>query len=472
MMLLSEVAAAVQGRLVGDDAHIEGVSIDGRSVPDNGLYVALKGERVDGHDYIGQAVKNGAVAALVERSISTSVAVVEVNDVRQALVDLASYWRKRFFGKLIAVTGSNGKTTVKEMLASIMSQCGPTLATQGNLNNELGVPLTLLRIRPDKHQYAVIEMGANHMGEIKRLCEMARPDVALINNVGQAHLEGFGSIEDVVAAKSEIYQGLGEEGTAIVNADDAFADAFIDNAKPHQCILFSCRSEADVTGELLGISDKGMPDIRLMSSSGEVCVRLPLLGEHNAMNALAAATTALAAGAGLSEIKQGLEKVRSVPGRLNVKSGLWKMLVIDDTYNANPSSCAVALAALGLFPRKKVLVLGDMGELGKDEQALHNEVGRMAYAEGIDDIFTLGELAQHAADVFSDEHGHKFFDMTKLLDDLLARAKSGELTGAAILIKGSRFMGMERVVDAITKKVADAGNAGGESRNPALMASD
>ncbi len=472
MMLLSEVAKAVQGRLVGDDTYVEGVSIDGRSMPDNGLYVALKGERVDGHGYIEQAVKNGAVAALVEKSVTESVAVVEVRDTRQALVDLASYWRERFVGRLIAVTGSNGKTTVKEMLAAIMGQRGPTLATPGNLNNELGVPLTLLRIRPGKHQYAVIEMGANHVGEIKRLCEMARPDVALINNVGRAHLEGFGSIEDVVTAKSEIYQGLCKKGTAIINADDAFVHTFIDNAKPHQYVSFSRRSKADVTGELLGISDKGMPDIRLITALGEVDVQLPLLGEHNVMNALAAATTALAAGAELSDIKQGLEKVQPVPGRLNVKFGLRGMLVIDDTYNANPSSCAVALAALGLFSNKKVFVLGDMGELGKDERALHGEVGRMACAEGINDIFTLGELAQHAADAFSVEHGHKFFDINKLIDELLVRAESGELTDAAILVKGSRFMGMERVVNAITKKMAGAGNAGGMSSNSALMASN
>ena len=455
MMKLSEVAQAVCGELSGSDRDIGGVSIDGRNMPVNGLFVALKGDRVDGHDFIEQAANNGAVAALVEHSVSVDLPVVKVDSVRRALADLASYWRDKFLGKLVAVTGSNGKTTVKEMLSSILGQCGATLATKGNFNNDLGVPLTLLRINPQEHKYAVIEMGANHVGEIKQLCEIAKPDVSLINNVGKAHLEGFGSIEDVVRAKSEIYSGLKPNGTAIVNGDDQYRTAFLANAEPHKCVIFSSAASADVVGKLMGVSPNGFLQIELSTKEDCIEVNLPLLGKHSLMNALAAATTALEAGATLSDVKKGLECVKPVPGRLNPKQGLAGTLVIDDTYNANPSSCSVAINALALFDRKKVLVLGDMGELGDGAQSLHREVGEYAQKQGVDRIFTLGELSESAAEKFVAENAFSFSRYEDLEAELKSQIEQGLLNDAAILVKGSRFMKMERVVSALTDACVD-----------------
>ena len=459
MMRLAEMNDVVRGRVLGEDLAIEGVSIDGRSMPANGLFVALKGERVDGHDYIQQAVAQGAVAVMVEREVESSVPLLLVDDARSALAELAKHWRNQFTGKVIAITGSNGKTTVKEMVAAIMRQCGFTLATAGNLNNDLGVPLTLLRLDPKKHQFAVIEMGANHVGEIAYLCKIANPDISLINNVGAAHLEGFGSIDDVVIAKSEIYRGLKSDGVAIINADDARKADFIAHAKPHRTVFFSVTQVGDVQGEYLGTSSDGKLEIKISSEAGVINVELPLLGLHNVSNAVAASAVTLTAGASLENIKQGLENVKPVPGRLNVKTGVNDSIIIDDTYNANPSSCAVALDALASFPGKKIFVLGDMGELGEDELALHAEVGEQAYTKGIDEIFCLGDLSHAAAEAFPAERAFKHKRRENLVKDLLAKLAADDFVGAAILIKGSRFMQMERVVKEITERENKLGDS-------------
>ena len=460
MIGLAEIEQIVKGELRGSDLEIDSFSIDGRHMPPKGMFVALKGERVDGHDYVEQAVANGAVAVMLERDMESSVPTLLVKDARIALVELAKYWRNKFIGKLIAITGSNGKTTVKEMVASIMRQCGLTLATAGNLNNELGVPLTLLRLQPQSHQYAVIEMGANHVGEIKYLCQIAKPDISLINNVGAAHLEGFGSIEDIVVAKSEIYHGLKEDGIAVINADDPHKKDFIANAQPHRMVQFSVSQVCDLKGEYLGASDSGKLQIRLSTKSEETEVLLPLLGLHNVNNAVAAAAVASVAGASLLQIKQGLESASPVPGRLNVKKGLAKTTVIDDTYNANPSSCAVALDALALFKGKKIFVLGDMGELGDDALVLHEEVGKQAREKNVDEIFCLGSLSHAAAKAFPEGQAHKYAHYEDLLEDLWARSVNGDLAEAVILVKGSRFMKMERVVHGLTERENKLGDAG------------
>ena len=449
MIALREISRVVNGQLYGEDGIVESFSIDSRKMPEQGMFVALKGERVDGHDYAELAANQGAVAALVERQLDeANIPQVVVADARQALIDLASHWRKQFSGKLIAITGSNGKTTVKEMVASILSQCGPTLATQGNLNNDLGVPLTLLRLRPDVHQYAVIEMGANHVGEIAHLCQIAQPEISLINNVGAAHLEGFGSIEDIVIAKSEIYAGLKANGVAVINGDDAHKNEFINNAAGHPQIIFSCHESADVMGERLSVSTRGRQTLLLKTASETVEVDLPLLGQHNFHNAVAAAAVSLTAGAGLDAVKQGLEMIKPVPGRLNVKAGVGGCVVIDDTYNANPSSCQAAIEVLAAYSGKKIFVLGDMGELGEDACALHKQVGQQAFDKGIDEMYGVGQLSHAAVDAFPVGRGYRFAGSSDAIHALLTQAKKETI----ILVKGSRFMKMERIVEAITER--------------------
>jgi UDP-N-acetylmuramoyl-tripeptide--D-alanyl-D-alanine ligase len=449
-LTLAQIAELLQAPLHGISAEaaqalaIERVERDSRTVQQGDLFLALKGARFDAHDFVAQ-VAGKASAALVSQPIDAAIPQVIVPDVRLALGTLAKAWRQQFTKPVIGLTGSNGKTTLKEMLTAILSQQGQTLATIGNLNNDIGVPLTLLRLRA-ADQFAVIEMGANHFAEIDYLTHMALPNVAILNNAGAAHLEGFGDLAGVARAKGEIFAGLAAEGVAVINADDTYASYWRDLNKQRNLLSFGFAADADLRGELTS-------DNQLLIHKGAelVAVRLKLLGRHNQLNALAAAAGASALGVSLATIKQGLEALQPVKGRLNPKQGKHGGLVIDDTYNANPSSTAAAIAVLAEQQGRKILVLGDMGELGTTGEQLHFEIGQTAKAAGIDELYTLGRLSAQASQSFG-EAAYAYQDLTELLAALNAKLS----TDTQVLVKGSRSARMERVVEALTEQGATA----------------
>jgi len=453
-MALSQAALAVQGRLIGADAMFHAVTTDSRKAAAGDLFVALRGERFDGHDFVAQCLAQGAVAAMVEREVSADAPQVVVADTRLGLGDLAAHWRGKFDIPLAAVTGSNGKTTVKEMLAAILRVAGgadSVLATEGNLNNDIGLPLTLLKLR-EQHRYAVAEMGMNHVGEIAYLTHIAKPTVALINNAQPAHLAGLGSVEAVARAKGEIFAGLAADGTAVINADDAYAALWRQLAAPHRVLTFGLEQPADVSAEYQLQADGSV--LQLKTPQGNAPVRLAVAGLHNVRNALAAAAAALAMGVPLPTIAAGLEHFSGVKGRLQRKEGLGGCVVIDDSYNANPASMRAAIDVLAAVPGNRILVLGDMGELGDEAGRLHLEIGARAKAAGIDALFTLGDLSRHMAEAFG--AGAQHFDTrdSNALQALVAALQPCLRPQTSVLVKGSRFMRMERVVEAIMDKGA------------------
>ncbi len=427
----------------GDDAIFAAVGADSRHLPAEALFVALSGPNFDGHDFVAAAHQRGARAALVSRWVTDPLPQLRVSDTRLALGRLAAAGRARFTGPLIALTGSNGKTTLKEMLAAILRQRGPTLATEGNLNNDIGVPLTLLRLNAD-HAHAVIEMGANHHGEIAYLTGLARPDVAIVNNAGPCHLEGFGDVAGVARAKGEIFQGLGSAGVAIVNRDDPYADYWARLNPGRRIVDFGLDRPAAVSARIL---DAPINHFRLTAPAGETEVRLPLPGRHNIRNALAAAAGALAAGATLDDIRRGLESLRDVGGRLQRLRGRHGGTVIHDAYNANPASLAAALHTVGAGPDPKWLVLGDMRELGPAADELHARSGQEARSAGFERLYALGEHSRAAAAAFGKGSQH-FADVESLLAELHRGFESGA-EPPVVLVKGSRGMRMERVVAAL-----------------------
>ncbi|MCP5451828.1 MAG: UDP-N-acetylmuramoyl-tripeptide--D-alanyl-D-alanine ligase [Gammaproteobacteria bacterium] len=424
----------------GVDGVFATVGTDSRRLPADALFVALSGPNFDGHEFIAAARQQGARAALVSRWVTDPLPQLRVADTRLALGRLAASWRTRFTGPLIALTGSNGKTTLKEMLAAILRRRGSTLATEGNLNNDIGVPLTLLRLNAE-HGYAVIEMGANHHGEIAYLTGLARPDVAIVNNAGPCHLEGFGDVAGVARAKGEIFQGLSATGVAIVNRDDPHADDWIGLNPGRRIVDFGLDRPAAVSARVL---DAATNRFRLIVPAGETEIRLPLPGRHNIRNALAAAAGALAAGATLDDIRRGLESLRDVGGRLQRLHGRHGGTVIHDAYNANPASLAAALHTVGAGPGRKWLVLGDMRELGPVASELHAQSGREARTTGFERLYALGEHSRAAAAAFGEGGGH-FTDLEALVD-ALSRDLEHHAEPPTILIKGSRGMRMERVV--------------------------
>ena len=439
---LEAVAIAAHGELIGKDCVVTGISTDTRHIGPGQVFVALVGDRFDGHAFVAQACEQGAAAVVVSKPIDCACARIVVDDTRIALKQIAQAWRKQFAIPVIAVTGSNGKTTVKEMLSAIMSVRHNTLSTQGNLNNDIGVPLTLLRLRAS-HTCAVIEMGANHAGEIDYLTHLAMPSVALVNNAAAAHLAGFGSLEGVARAKGEIYGGLAKGGIAIINADDRFAPLWQKLCEGTHVLRFGLNSEAEVTADWRAI-DSGS-QIDLHTPQGGIQITLNLPGRHNVMNALAASATALAAGATLAEIRDGLQSMQSVAGRLQIKPGKAGSRIIDDTYNANPASLRVALDVLHHFRGRHFLALGDMGELGEDAEQLHREAGQEAKASGVDRLYTVGELAQFAANAFGHD-AYSYEDHPSMISALHDELS----TDVTLLVKGSRLAHMEKVVQALT----------------------
>jgi len=447
-MSLSVAAQAVHGQLHGADAIFTGVSTDTRTIRAGDLFVALTGPNFDGHNFIVQAANAGAVGSFVSRKLDLALPQVQVDDTRLALGRLASAWRARFNIPVVAVTGSNGKTTVKNMIAAILSVRGPTLATIGNLNNDIGVPLTLLRLRESDH-HAVIEMGMNHAGEIDYLTHLACPTVALVNNAAAAHLAGLGSVEAVARAKGEIFSGLSSDGTAIINADDPHAALWRGLAGTRRILSFGMEQPADVSATCV-LNESGST-LQLQTPYGGITMRLPLLGRHNAMNALAASSAALAAGASLADIQAGLEKLKAVSGRLEVKAGTQGARVLDDSYNANPGSLAAGIEVLRNASGERVLVFGDMGELGDTAASLHQRVGELAKKVGIEHLFAVGPLSRAAVEAFGPNGRH--FDSHEALVETLRPMMHSNMT---VLVKGSRSMKMERIVAGIVDTVAGA----------------
>ena len=440
-MQLAEAARICRGELRGEDVEFCGVSSDSRAISAGALFVALSGPSFDGHDFIDQARGRGAVAAMVSSGRFDALPRLRVPDTRVGLGALAAGWRDRHSLPVVAVTGSNGKTTVKEMIAAVLASRGPVLATRGNLNNDIGLPLTLLTLAPE-HRYAVLEMGANHAGEIATLCRLARPDVGVVTLCAPAHLEGFGSLEGVAHAKGELFAGLAPDGVAVINADDRFAPLWREMAGRRRVVSFGFGADAEVRGECRPGGD-GV-HLSVHTTTGDIAAELQLLGRHNAANALAACAVALALGVPLADIGPALGAVRPVAGRLQVRRGIGDVRIIDDTYNANPSSLRAGLDVLAGFTAPRWLVLGSMAELGDDAEALHRQAGVDAGAAGIDRVHTLGELTVGTAAAFG-AGATVHADMESLLAALRA-----ELPPAAtVLVKGSRSMRMERVVSAL-----------------------
>ena len=454
MMRLSEAALATRGQLIGADVEFCCVGTDSRAIKKGQLFVALKGENFDGHEYAAQSLEQGASAVLVSKASNVSPAVV-VEDTRLALGDLASHWRAKFDMPVVAITGSNGKTTVKEMLAAILKVAtaddASVLATQGNLNNDIGLPMTMLNLGK-QHRYAVLEMGMNHTGELSYLSNLAKPNVALVNNAGTAHIGELGSLEAIANAKGEIFEGLADGGTAIINADDVFANLWKNLASKHQQVTFGLKAKADVTAkyELHAASS----DLELIAPNGTVKFTLPAPGLHNVSNALAAASAALALNVLLENIATGLSNFAGVKGRLQTKQGFAGAKVIDDTYNANPMSMKAAIDVLKASAVQRIFVMGDMAELGADAASMHAEIGAYAKTVGIEKFYALGELTKNAVTAFGANAMH--FGTVEALAESLKSIMNAETT---VLVKGSRSMRMERVVDAI--QLAQTNNNGG-----------
>ncbi|MCE9680296.1 UDP-N-acetylmuramoyl-tripeptide--D-alanyl-D-alanine ligase [Shewanella sp. AS1] len=437
-------AAGLKAELIGEDNVINALSSDTRQLGSGALFVALKGERFDGHDFAEQALANGASALLVERQLDLPLPQLIVSHTQKAMGAIGAYVKRQVAPKSVALTGSNGKTSVKEMVATILSQSHRVLYTAGNFNNEIGVPLTLLRLE-SQHEFGVFELGANHMGEIDYTSSLVKPDVAMVNNVASAHLEGFGSLAGVAKAKSEIFNHLSTEGVAVINLDDDFASVMQSAAAPHKQLSFSANGQtADVTASELSADLVGRYRFTLSYQGQDFTVQLPLAGRHQVSNALAASTICLALGLTLEEIVAGLHKLTPVKGRM-LPTELGRILLIDDSYNANPASVGAAIDWLQEIKGNRCLVLGDLGELGDNASLLHRQLGEKARLQGIDALFSLGTLSRHSSEGFSGQH-HDDFD--ELIVDLIEfiNQLSGNVT---VLVKGSRSARMERVVEAL-----------------------
>ena len=442
---MTALAASNQlgARLINGDANFIGVSTDSRTVAKGELFIAIKGENFDGHEYLEQAFARGASAALVSREVAITSATPQiiVDDTILAMGQLAQFWRSQFAIPVVALTGSNGKTTVKEMLRSILvahvgaRESETILATAGNLNNHIGVPLMMMRLH-HTHRYAVFEMGMNHLGEIDYLTRLVSPDVALVIMAGTAHIGELGSREAIAEAKGEIFAGLSSQGIAVVNMHDRFGSYWRELAGQRRVIGFGIDANDDVVGEFAAQS------LVIQHAGESVEAHLHVVGEHNQRNALAAAATAIALHIPLQTVREGLEDFEGVAGRLRAYSGHKNATIIDDTYNANPDSVRAAIDVLAAKPGKRYLVLGDMGELGTDAPAMHADIGAYARHAALNGLFALGTLtAQTVIELGRD--GWHF----ESLDDLLEELEKVLAPNVTVLVKGSRFMKMERVVE-------------------------
>lgn len=454
METLAQAAARLSAPLTGADAEFCGVSTDSRTVRSGELFVALSGPSFDGHDYVAAAAARGAAGALVARALDSALPQIRVPDGLDGLQRYAASWRSGFSLPLVGVTGSNGKTTVKQLLAAVLAPLGPVLATEGNLNNHIGVPLTLCRLR-ETHRAAVIEMGANHPGEIAQLAAIAAPNIGIVTQAGDAHLEGFGSRDGVAQAKGELFAALGETDVAVINADDPYLGLWLGLAAPARVLRFGFGEEADVRASDAQPYPAAAPtgtQFTLSAFGERVVVELPLPGRHNVANALAAAAAGLAAGLDLHQVATGLAQVQAPSGRLAWKAGRRGSRILDDSYNANPTSLQAGLDLLAQCAAPRWLVLGDMAELGEQADALHLRAGYAARELGIERLYALGRHARAAAVGFG--AGARHFDDI----DALVLALCDEIeTGASVLVKGSRSARMERVVAALAESADNGG---------------
>ena len=458
-LTLAEVAALLGVPCAGGDAAVRRVVTDSRILQPGDLFIALRGEKFDGGNFAAEALRRGAAGVVLDTVQAPDLTqAIRVDDTRLALGRLAAAWRQRFAIPVVAITGSNGKTTVKEMLAAILqAEAGAAdavLATEGNLNNDIGVPLMLLRLRP-QHRFAVLEMGMNHAGEIDYLTRLARPDVALVNNALTAHIGNLGSVEAIARAKGEIFNGLTDAGIAVFNADDDHAWLWREANAHRSSIDFSLRQASVVRGRYRPCPYGSALSLTLPDGECEVDLQLP--GEHNVMNALAAAAAAFALDISHHGIVAGLSGFGGVKGRLQRKPALHGSVFIDDTYNANPDSVKAALAVLAQQPGRKVLVLGDMGELGTDAVAMHAQIGLAARGAGIDRLLALGDLSRETVAAFG--AGAMHFER---IQELLAELENELTAETTVLVKGSRFMQMERVVQGFMDNPAAPRSGNGE----------
>ncbi len=447
MMRVSEAAFALGVEYRGDNPTFTSVGTDSRNVKSGELFIALRGEHFDAHQHIAAAQAAGAIAAIADVAgaplAPADMPLIMVNNTRSALTQLAYAWRSRFSMPLVALTGSSGKTTVKEMLAAILREHvgDAVLATRGNLNNEIGVPLMLLELNAS-HRYAVIELGMNHSGEISRLTQLARPNVALINNAGRAHIEYLGSEEAIARAKGEIFEGLSSQGVAVINADDAHATLWQKLLNKNKCLRFCIEQSADISARYT--LSAAASEMMITAPTGRVIVTLNAPGLHNVRNALAACAAAVALNVPLAVIQSGLSRYSGFKGRLQRKAAPGGATIIDDTYNANPESVRAAIDVLAHVPGKRLLVLGDMGELGERAAACHTEIGAYARQVRIEKLYALGEMSALTAVAFG--AGARHFESIEALQAALKTELAPDVTA---LVKGSRFMKMERVVEAL-----------------------
>jgi UDP-N-acetylmuramoyl-tripeptide--D-alanyl-D-alanine ligase len=451
---LSDIAGWTRGQLHGADGMLHGVFTDTRKPQSGALFVALAGEHFDAHEFAAAAKQGGAAAALVSRAVDADLPQIVVADTQLALGDIARAVRSQQRARVIGITGSNGKTTVKTLLASILALHGRTHVNAGNFNNEIGLPLSILAMPPDA-EFAVLEMGAGKPGDIAYLAAIARPEIGLVNNIAPAHLERMGTLQGIAETKGAIYAALPPHGIAVINADDAFAAYFRNVALPRRVLRFGLEHPADVRGDVraLGASTR----FTLVTADESADIELPLSGRHNVQNALAAAAAARALGVPMALIKQGLETAAPVAGRLirHDMPGGWTL--IDDSYNANPGSTAAAIATLAAEPGEAWLVLGDMRELGADAPLLHAQIGTLARERGLARLYTVGSMSAEAARTFGKSARH-FGDQAGLIAALAADAHAG----VRVLVKGSRGSAMDRVVGALLENFnGHSGNGGG-----------
>jgi len=449
---LRDAAERVGGRLIGENVGFGAVSTDSRTLEPGSLFVALRGPNFDGREFVAGAVARGAVAALVEQAVPVAVPQIIAADALRALQQLGQAWRNNFDMPLVGVAGSNGKTTAKEMTAAILARGGACLATRGNLNNHIGVPLTLMRLE-STHRSAVVEMGANRVGDVAELVGLARPTVGLITNAGAEHLEGFGDLDGVARGEGEMVACLEPGATAIINADDAYAGYWHSVSRAGHVLTFGVRARADgsvadfTARDAIQAIEGGdfATEFTLACPLGERRIRLHAGGAHNIVNALAAAAAASAAGASLDAIALGLADFRAVAGRLQLKAGVRGSWIIDDSYNANPSSVRAGLEALGSLRGARWLVLADMAELGEHTGDSHTDMGTFARQCGVVRLFALGPQSSRAVDAFG-AGGEWFADA----ESLIRRVEAELAPGVTVLVKGSRVNRLERVVQALT----------------------
>ncbi|EKD92431.1 MAG: hypothetical protein ACD_29C00011G0003 [uncultured bacterium] len=443
-MKLSQLAEKLHGKLIGIDANCRAISINTKTIDSGDVFFAIVGAVRDGHDFIADAEKAGASGVVVSREVKTTLPIIIVSDTRKALFDLTEYDRERTAIPFVAITGSCGKTTTRALLENILKQVGPVLASEKSFNNDLGVPLTVSRLKPED-QFAVLEIGANHIGEISVLSKLVKPTIAVITMIAPVHLEGFGSVENIAQAKSEIFEGLEKNGIAIINQDDHYANDFKNLNKNNVMITFGINHQSDVMAKNIICNEKSEIKFLLSTSSDHCEINFPLIGEHNITNALAAAACAVALNIPIQKIKIGLETVMPVEKRLNETIGFAGATIIDDSYNANPTSVRAAIRILTKRPGESILVLGDMLELGQDADDIHAELGRFALDHHVNALFCYGKHSAFTAKAFG-KNAHYFADKKILIESL----KSLLSNKTTIVIKGSNSMKMWEITQALT----------------------